>query len=48
MGYSPRVTEMGMTEATEHTLLLLAALPVSACREAQPLARQTLLRIIPL
>ena len=48
MCYSPRVREMGMTEATEHTLRLLAALPVSACREAQPLARQPLLRIITL
>ena len=38
--------ESDMTEATEHTLLLLAALPVSACREAQPLAQQPLLRIV--
>ena len=47
MGYSPwGHKEMDMTEATEHTLLLLAALPVSACREAQPLAQQPLLRIV--
>ena len=49
MGYSPwGHKEMDMTEATEHTLLLLAALPVSACREAQPLAQQPLLPVITL